>query len=207
MGDSSTWEVGYLGAFTFLYDPAETYEDEALPVNRKGLRVKSAYIEDMEISGDVILNSLTVNGLSIFNDDVTINANLIVTGTITGGGGGPGIDTSAVHVDVAAEISAIAVKGTPVAGDYIIIEDSADSDNKKHITIGNLPGIGGADLDAIHDNVAAEISAIAAKGTPVGADYLLIEDSAAADFKKRSNKPIITLQVTGGNQRQRQVKD
>jgi len=43
---------------------------------------------------------------------------------------------------------------------------------------------GGTDPNAIHVNVAAEISAIAAKAVPIGADYLVIEDSAAADVKK-----------------------
>ena len=42
----------------------------------------------------------------------------------------------------------------------------------------------GADPSAIHDNVPAEISAIAAKAVPIGADYLVIEDSAAANAKK-----------------------
>ena len=46
-------------------------------------------------------------------------------------------------------------------------------------------GGGGADADAIHDNVAGEISAIAEKAAPVAADMLLIEDSAAANAKKR----------------------
>ena len=43
-----------------------------------------------------------------------------------------------------------------------------------------------ADLNAaIHDNVAAEISAVTEKTTPVAADLLLIEDSAASNAKKR----------------------
>ncbi|KKL22191.1 hypothetical protein LCGC14_2437900, partial [marine sediment metagenome] len=42
----------------------------------------------------------------------------------------------------------------------------------------------GSDTDAIHDNVSAEISAITAKGTPIGADFLVIEDSAASNAKK-----------------------
>ena len=42
----------------------------------------------------------------------------------------------------------------------------------------------GADSAAIHDNVAAEITAVTAKATPVAADTILIEDSAAADAKK-----------------------
>jgi hypothetical protein len=48
-----------------------------------------------------------------------------------------------------------------------------------------IPIPAGTDDDAIHDNVSAEISAITAKATPVGADILLIEDSAASNAKKR----------------------
>lgn len=44
---------------------------------------------------------------------------------------------------------------------------------------------GGADPAAIHDNVAGEIAAITEKLVPVNADLLLIEDSAAANVKKR----------------------
>ena len=44
---------------------------------------------------------------------------------------------------------------------------------------------GGGDPDAIHDNVAGEIVAITEKVTPVAADLLVIEDSAAANAKKR----------------------
>ena len=43
----------------------------------------------------------------------------------------------------------------------------------------------GLDGTAIHDNVSGEISAIAEKTTPVGADLLIIEDSAASNAKKR----------------------
>jgi len=46
------------------------------------------------------------------------------------------------------------------------------------------PPRGGAFSSAIHDDVAAEISALTAKATPVGGDFLLIEDSAAGDVKK-----------------------
>lgn len=45
-------------------------------------------------------------------------------------------------------------------------------------------GATAGDADAIHDNVAAEISAITAKASTVGADYVIIEDSEAADAKK-----------------------
>lgn len=44
---------------------------------------------------------------------------------------------------------------------------------------------GTTDAAAIHDNIASEISAIAEKASPVAADLLIIEDSAAANIKKR----------------------
>jgi len=67
-------------------------------------------------------------------------------------------------------------------------------------------GGGGADADAIHDNVAGEIAAIAEKTAPVTADLVLIEDSAAANAKKRvqlDNLPVKDISVlvdisTGG---------
>jgi hypothetical protein len=50
-----------------------------------------------------------------------------------------GTDSDAIHDNVAGEIAAISSKGTPVDADYLVIEDSADSNNKKSITIGSLP--------------------------------------------------------------------
>jgi hypothetical protein len=94
-----------------------------------------------------------------------------------------GADSDAIHDNVASEISAITEKASPVGADMILIEDSADSNNKKRVQITNLPG--GADSDAIHDNVSGEISVITEKVTPVAGDFLLIEDSAASNVKKR----------------------
>jgi hypothetical protein len=134
-------------------------------------------------------------------------------------GGAGGTDADAIHDNVAAEISAIAAKATPTTSDYLVIEDAADSDNKKSITIGDLPAatpashaLGGSehssstlaqvnalvsdatlddssdprtDTTAIHTDGSAEISGLTEKASPVGADLLVIEDSAAANVKKR----------------------
>ena len=51
--------------------------------------------------------------------------------------------------------------------------------------IGGGGGGPGSDTTAIHDNIAGEIAAVALKAVPVSADLILIEDSAAADVKKR----------------------
>ena len=57
-------------------------------------------------------------------------------------GGGGGTDANAVHVNVQSEISAITAKSTPTTSDILLIEDAADSNNKKKITIGDLPSGG-----------------------------------------------------------------
>lgn len=52
-------------------------------------------------------------------------------------------DADAIHDNVAGEINAVTEKVTPVNGDWVLIEDSADSNNKKKAQLGNLPGGGG----------------------------------------------------------------
>lgn len=106
-------------------------------------------------------------------------------------------DADAVHDNVAAEISVLTEKVTPVSGDHLLIEDSAAANVKKRVQIGNLPGA--TDGAAIHDDTAAEISAVTEKTAPVAADLILIEDSAAANAKKRvqlGNVPLATTEVT-----------
>jgi hypothetical protein len=169
------------------------------------------------------------------------------------GTGGGGTDPNAIHKNVAAEISTITEKVSPVAADLVVIEDSADSNNKKRAQVGNLPvpthhtthesgggdaiklddlaapddntdlnattsahGLlsklpggttnflradgswaappGGTDPNAIHTNVSAEINGLGPKVTPVGADELVIEDSATGYSKKK----ILISSLPGG---------
>ena len=106
----------------------------------------------------------------------------------------------------AGEIAALTAKTPAVAADFLMIEDSADTNNKKRINVSDLPAaapaahaLAGAlhsadtitnlntklsDGDVISTK-AAEISAITEKTTPVSADLLLIEDSADTNNKKR----------------------
>ena len=92
-------------------------------------------------------------------------------------------DPDAIHDDVAGEINALTVKGTPTVSDVVLLEDVADSNAKAKSTIQNLPTA--LDANAIHVDTAAEISAIASEKTAiVGADMALIEDSEASYAKK-----------------------
>lgn len=52
-------------------------------------------------------------------------------------------DDDAIHDNVAGEIAAITEKASPANADLVVIEDSADSNNKKSVQVGNLPGGGG----------------------------------------------------------------
>jgi len=107
--------------------------------------------------------------------------------------GGGGADPNAIHDNVPAEIAGIAPKVAPTTSDLLVIEDAADANNKKRITVGTLPT--GVDPAAIHDNVAAEIAGIAPKAAPIAADLIVIEDSAVGNIKKSvqvGNLPVPT---------------
>ena len=52
-------------------------------------------------------------------------------------------DDAAIHDNVAGEIAAVTEKASPVSADLLLIEDSADGNNKKRVQVGNLPGGGG----------------------------------------------------------------
>jgi hypothetical protein len=105
-------------------------------------------------------------------------------------------NATTIHTNVASEVSGVTVKATPIAADFLLIEDSAAANVKKHITIGSLPD----DATAFHSDVANEIRALTDKPAPVNADYLLIEDSADGNAKKRTtidNLPVVNLSVAG----------
>lgn len=67
---------------------------------------------------------------------------ILKSGT-SGGGGGPGGDTTAIHDNESGEISAVAEKVSPLNTDLILIEDSAAGNVKKKVQIGNLPSASG----------------------------------------------------------------
>jgi len=105
---------------------------------------------------------------------------------------GNGTDVDAVHVNVAGEIAALTTV-TVASGDFFLIEDVSDSNNKKKILASDLLA-GSTDVNAVHVNAANEISGLTSKAVPIGADLLIIEDSAASNVKKKiliSSLPLI----------------
>lgn len=113
-------------------------------------------------------------------------------------GGGGGADANAVHVNAANEINGITAKGTPTTSDILLIEDVADSNNKKKITIGDIPSSGSAsplttkgDLYSFDTNNAR---------LPIGTDgQILVADSnESTGLKWQGNNTIGTkVLVTG----------
>lgn len=60
-----------------------------------------------------------------------------------------------------------------------------DEPTFRALVASDIPNVAGKDTTAIHDNESAEISALTEKSTPVAADLVLIEDSAASNAKKK----------------------
>lgn len=59
------------------------------------------------------------------------------SGTSTGGG--PGVDTTAIHNNVAGEILALTAKSAPTGSDLLMIEDVAAGNAKRRATLSSLP--------------------------------------------------------------------
>lgn len=112
--------------------------------------------------------------------------------------GGPGSDTTAIHDDTSGEINAISEKLVPVIGDNLIIEDSADSNNKKKIQIGNLPASGGSTLiTRLADGLAVqkpELYLLESAGTV----YLEMEAVGGGDVTYQIDGAEGTLDCTTG---------
>ena len=86
-----------------------------------------------------------------------------------------GADSTAIHDNIAGEIVAITEKTTPVANDEVVVEDSADSNNKKSVKISNLKTPLKSVLYSVHQYVFTPDAAPAAEavtGTPQGNIYV-----------------------------------
>jgi len=113
-------------------------------------------------STDELLGWSSTGSLATFGPSLFYDYKILVTDSGT---------ATASQVGDTATIAGGTGISTSASGDTITITNSA-------------PAGGGSDTDAIHDNVAAEISAITAKTVPVSGDYFVIEDSAASNAKK-----------------------
>ncbi len=137
-----------------------------------------------EIYGITLKNTPVSNDILVIEDSESSPINQkkrITIGSLPGGQGGT--DINAVHVNTASEISGIAPKVSPIAADMLLIEDSADINSKKMITIGSLPW--GVDSTAMHPTTSGEIYAFTIKNTPLTTDLIMIEDIEDTYKKKK----------------------
>ena len=118
------------------------------------------------------------------------------------------VDPNAIHVNTASEISAITEKVTPISTDLIIIEDSADSNNKKRVQIGNLPSGGGLVAHSIdgayHTVVGSQYDVVGLTATntlgiltpasdPAGANVVLLRTNTSGNINLQSG---LTFNIT-----------
>ncbi len=135
---------------------------------------------------------------STFNKKKVTMANLKTFVAAAGG-----VDTTAIHKAVHSEISVMTAKSPLIAGDFFVIEDSADGNNKKSTTLNDIKtfitNAGISDNNAIHDNISGEIFLIDEKTSLVNDDLFVIEDSASGNAKKRIKLSTIKTFVNTGS--------
>jgi hypothetical protein len=87
-------------------------------------------------------------------------------------------DTHTIHDNIDGEIAAIAnEKNPPIATDWLIGEDSEDSNVKIKIQVGNLPGgISSLPLDTAGDLLTYDGAALAKVPVPLEPDLILLSD-------------------------------
>lgn len=81
----------------------------------------------------------------------------------------------------AAEIAAIANKPAPIAADLLLIEDSADTNKKKNVTIGSLPFVAAFNTGFYAYHVGAN-QVLPALGVETIVDFDSVRDDPGLDF-------------------------
>lgn len=93
------------------------------------------------------------SGATIYIDESTETITYI---NVMGGTASVAYDGNAIHDNVSGEISALTEKGSPVSGDWLMIEDSEAGDVKKKLQVGSLPSSGGGSNPLLLTGTAGE---------------------------------------------------
>jgi len=131
-------------------------------------------LNDDEATKHRLINDLDTSATELWSSD-KINTEL-------------GTKTSTGHTHTESDITDLDHDAQKIKG--VIVDDSAKADGYGLVyesSTGNIiysASAGGTDNNAIHDNIAGEISIITAKSSPTGSDKLLIEDAADTNKKK-----------------------
>lgn len=165
----------------------------------------------------IIGNNIRDNGTDTITASGMVVHNRVGNGQSMGDHSGisaPGIDSTAIHDNVANEITAIAAKTDPVPADEIVAEDSEAGFVKKAIALGDLPyhsvtrfsndGAaqydGSAEYRAYFPFASTIIAVEASLGTqPTGSQYEVdIHLDGTTIFPTQSNRPIIAVSTNRG---------
>lgn len=92
--------------------------------------------ENNFINGNLSKDTTFISGSDALDQIIGVNVH---NGSVLGGSDLAGADTDAIHDNIAAEISAITEKTSPIAADLALIEDSAAGYDKKRVQLSNLP--------------------------------------------------------------------
>lgn len=110
------------------------------------------------------------------------------------------LDNHAIRDDTQGQIAGITLKGAPIGADVILIEDSADSNNKKSIAISSLP-TGGGPHASTHENGGGDEISVA------GLSGVLADDQTPAnhDTAKLTSGTLDDARVAESNVTQHQA--
>ncbi len=144
-GETTEYDVvsGWRAAMDALFDTADgaiTTDTDAIHDNVDG-EINAITPKASPVTGDLLL--IEDSGDTYSKKSITLGD---IDGIVTH------IDSDAIHDNVAGEILAIDLKGSPTTSDLVLIEDVADSNNKKRTTIQgiiNLASGGGVPASSI----------------------------------------------------------
>lgn len=137
----------------FIEDVFDTFLSAGVALKKTYTDVSNVYQMDLDITELAEDTTPDVSNDFVVTYDASANAHKKVKPSNMG----IGADAAAIHDNVASEIHAITEKTTPVDDDELVIEDSADSYNKKRLKISNLPSgsPSGWHAEVIHDETLA----------------------------------------------------
>jgi hypothetical protein len=105
-----------------------------------------------------------------------------------------GADANAIHYNFAVEIVAVTEKATPVSADLVLIEDSAASNAKKRVQVGNLPGGSGGAISSARVSLTANEALNNGSATPIPWDQADWDD---ASYWSAGSPILLTIPASG----------
>jgi len=140
-------DVEHVDDHNILHDQHNTWEGET-PAgvkdrgNHTGTQPISTLSDHNKTNHDnLLINADTVDGLQATAFSLAAHTHTEIDVTDL-----DHADADALHDNVPAEINAITTKGTPTSSDVLVLEDAADSFNKKKFLWSSLPGAASAGI-------------------------------------------------------------